>query len=125
MTTFRVVGPPRIQNARVRGGSPEKQLEQVSGEVRALLQWLFQFYTVAAQQLDGESVAELEARITDLTESVGQLTDLVEQNQGRLDQITDIAFLAQSISDPPTAAQVANIQDKVNEIIEQSQINPP
>lgn len=123
--TFTIPGPPRVQNARIKGSSPEKQLEQVSGEVRALLQWLFQFYTVARQQLSGESVAELEARISDLTESVSDLTDLVEQNQGRLDQITDIAFLTQSISDPPTAAQVANIQDKVNEIIEQSQINPP
>lgn len=145
--SLQVPPPPRIQTARLRGEqSTEATLQQVSGEVRALLTWLFQFYTSAANELSGESVRDISARldqaqediegldvdlsdliqvVQDLDAIVQTVSDLASQNADRLDQITNISFLTQSISSPPTQQQVANIQDKVNEIIEQSQVNPP
>lgn len=73
---------------------------------------------------------QLRVALVRALERIGALEDKAETaaderaaNTGRLDDIAGLDKLTQSISSPPTQAEVQAVQDKVNAVIEQAKVD--
>lgn len=66
---------------------------------------------------EGETVDPTEATITTAQTTANSALTLAAALDAKLDAIKDLGVLTQAITNPPTQAEVENIQDKVNAII--------